>query len=225
MPIIPPRDDTKPLHWSGPPVLGDAPGGIVRGSKRRCSRPRRNFEIPARLGSSDAMRLFRDHGLNLILAEAAVENARGRRFIGQRGSQSFNLRRGGAFLFCARLRDARSSHGVPGISDGASLFDSISGKRGLRQNTANLALEVARKGQSDARRLLIFFEADLSAGCRGATDPFHAEGSAGTLGRLADLIRARYERGSNVGSRSAEYRNRKAVRRSAGRALAAEVSI
>ncbi len=84
-----------------------------------------------------------------------------------------------------------------GISDGASLFDSISGKRGLRQNTANLALEVARKGQSDARRLLegLLRQTYLRAVAARQTLSTQKEAQE-TLGRLADLIRARYERGS-----------------------------
>jgi hypothetical protein len=84
-----------------------------------------------------------------------------------------------------------------GISDGSAVFDSLSGKRGLRKNTANLALEVARKGEADARRTLEGLLRQSYLQTVAARQALATQKEAQeTLGRLADLIRARYQHGA-----------------------------
>jgi cobalt-zinc-cadmium efflux system outer membrane protein len=158
--------------------------------------PDGEFEIPARLRLADALRLFREHGLDLILAESAVEGARGDTLLaGAAPNPSFSGGVGRSFA-CTGGGCSDLAWSV-GISDGSSLFDSISGKRGLRTNTANLALEVARKGEADARRTLegMLRQAYLQAVAARQSLATQKEAQE-TLGRLADLIRARYQHGS-----------------------------
>jgi outer membrane protein, heavy metal efflux system len=154
------------------------------------------FEVPAHLHLADALRLFREHGLDLILAEAAVEGARGDALLASAGpNPSFSAGVGRSFA-CSGPGCSDLAWSV-GVSDGSAVFDSISGKRGLRMNTANLALEVARKGEADARRTLegMLRQSYLQtvAARRALTTQKEAQE---TLGRLADLIRARYQHGA-----------------------------
>ena len=162
--------------------------------------PDGEFEVPSHLRLSDALRLFREHGLDLILAEAAVEGARGDTLLASAApNPSFSGGVGRSFACSSNqgTTDCSALAWSVGISDGSAVFDSISGKRGLRMNTANLALEVARKGEADARRTLegLLRQSYLQtvAARQALTTQKEAQE---TLGRLADLIRARYQHGA-----------------------------
>jgi outer membrane protein, heavy metal efflux system len=158
--------------------------------------PDGDFEVPAQLHLSDALRLFREHGLDLILAEAAVEGARGDTLLaGAAPNPSFSAGVGRSFA-CSGPGCSALAWSF-GISDGSAVFDSLSGKRGLRLNTANLALEVARKGEADARRTLegMLRQAYLQTVAARQALATQKEAQE-TLGRLAELIRARYQHGS-----------------------------
>jgi cobalt-zinc-cadmium efflux system outer membrane protein len=161
--------------------------------------PDGEFAVPAQLRLPDALRLFREHGLDLILAEAAVETARGDTLLASAApNPSFSGGVGRSFA-CSNSAGADCSALAwsVGISDGSAVFDSISGKRGLRMHTANLALEVARKGEADARRTLegLLRQAYLQAVSARQALSTQKEAQE-TLGRLAELIRARYQAGS-----------------------------
>jgi cobalt-zinc-cadmium efflux system outer membrane protein len=161
--------------------------------------PDGEFAVPAQLHLPDALRLFREHGLDLILAEAAVEAARGDTLLASAApNPAFSGGVGRSFA-CSNSAGADCSALAwsVGISDGSAVFDSISGKRGLRMHTANLALEVARKGEADARRTLegLLRQAYLQAVSARQALSTQKEAQE-TLGRLAELIRARYQAGS-----------------------------
>jgi cobalt-zinc-cadmium efflux system outer membrane protein len=158
--------------------------------------PDGEFAVPAQLHLTDALRLFRQHGLDLILAEAAVEGARGDTLLASAApnpafsgglGRSFACTGGG----CSALAWSF------GASDGSALFDSVSGKRRLRVNAANLALDVARKGEADARRLLesLLRQSYLGAVAARQTLGTQKEAQA-TLAHLAELIGERYQHGS-----------------------------
>lgn len=156
--------------------------------------PDGEFEIPSRLHLADALKIFREHGLDLILAEAAVESARGDSLLASAApNPAFSAGVGRSFA-CYGCSDLAWSFGV---SDQSALFDSLAGKRGLRMNVANLAFEAARMGQADAKRTLegmvrqTYLQA-VSARQALATKKEAQE----TLARLAELIRARYQHGS-----------------------------
>jgi len=159
--------------------------------------PDGEFEIPAQLHLQDALRLFREHGLDLILAEAAVEGARGDALLASAApNPAFSGGVGRSFA-CAGIPGCSDLAWNVGISDQSAIFDSLSGKRGLRMNVANIALEVARKGEADARRTLegMLRQAYLSSVAARQALATQKEAQE-TLGRVADLNRARYQHGS-----------------------------
>lgn len=168
--------------WAGGTASAREPGG--------------SFEIPAHLRLEDALRLFREHGLDLMLAEAAVEGARGDTLLASAApNPAFSAGLGRSFACSGPgCSDLAWSFGV---SDSSAIFDTVSGKRGLRLNAANLALEVARKGESDARRTLesalrqTYLQA-VSARQQLSTQKEAQE----TLGKVADLNRERYQHGA-----------------------------
>ncbi len=145
------------------------------------------------------MRLFREHGLDLILAEAAVEGARGDTLLASAAPNPSLSGGVGRSFACSDAQgiDCSSLAWSVGISDGSALFDSLSGKRGLRKNTASLALEVARQGAADARRTLEGLLRQAYLQTVAARQALATQKEAqDTLGHLADLIRARYQHGS-----------------------------
>jgi cobalt-zinc-cadmium efflux system outer membrane protein len=166
-------------------------------SSAEAREPDGEFDVPSHLRLSDALRLFREHGLDLILAEAAVEGARGDTLLASAApNPSFSGGVGRSFA-CAQGTDCSALAWSVGISDGSAVFDSLSGKRGLRKNTASLALEVARQGESDARRTLEGLLRQSYLQTVAARQALATQKEAQeTLGRLADLIRARYQHGA-----------------------------
>jgi len=158
--------------------------------------PDGEFDVPARLRLPDALRLFREHGLDLILAEAAVEGARGDTLLASAApNPSFSGGVGRSFA-CSGAGCSDLAWNA-GISDGSALFDSLSGKRGLRVNAAKLALDVARKGEADARRTLEGMLRQTYLQAVAARQALATQKEAQeTLSRLADLIRVRYQHGS-----------------------------
>jgi cobalt-zinc-cadmium efflux system outer membrane protein len=130
------------------------------------------------------------------LAEAAVEGARGDTLLASAApNPSFSGGLGRSFACSGPgCSDLAWSFGV---SDGSSVFDSISGKRSLRMNAANLAFEVARKGEADAKRTLegMLRQAYLQAVSARQALATQKEAQE-TLSRVADLNRARYQHGS-----------------------------
>ncbi len=179
--------------WTGMAI------GLGLLSSASAREPDGDFEIPAQLHLQDALRLFREHGLDLILAEAAVEGARGDALLASAApNPAFSGGVGRSFA-CSQAGGSGCSDLAwsAGISDQSAIFDSLSGKRGLRMNVANIALEVARKGEADARRTLesMLRQAYLSSVAARQALATQKEAQE-TLGRVADLNRARYQHGS-----------------------------
>jgi cobalt-zinc-cadmium efflux system outer membrane protein len=155
------------------------------------------FSVPAHLQLEDAVRLFRQHGLDLILAEAAVESARGDALLASAAPNlAFSGGVGRSFL-CGGMSGCSDLAWSAGVSDQSALFESLSGKRGLRMNVAQLALEVARKGQADARRTLeaMLRQSYLKAVFAHQSLLIQKEAQQ-TLAHLADLNRARFHSGA-----------------------------
>jgi outer membrane protein, heavy metal efflux system len=158
--------------------------------------PDGDFAVPVRMHLADALRLFREHGLDLIIAEAAVESARGDSLLARAApNPAFSAGVGRSFACSGPgCSDLAWSFGV---SDQSALFDSLSGKRGLRVNVASLALEAARMGQADAKRTLEGMLRQTYLQAVSARQALTTQREAqDTLARLADLIRARYQHGS-----------------------------
>ena len=116
-------------------------------------------ELPDRLSLETAVAIFRARGFDLLLAEAAVDSARGDlASAGQVPNPSLSLGAGRVFHYDPTVEGCVGcSRDVwqAGISDQGALFDLVIGKRRLRVDVARAALEAARLGRVDAERTLV----------------------------------------------------------------------
>jgi cobalt-zinc-cadmium efflux system outer membrane protein len=177
-------------------LLGSLAFPCLLTSAAAAREPDGEFEIPTQLHLPDALRLFREHGLDLILAEAAVEAARGDTLLAS-AAPNPAFSGGVGRSFACSGSGCSSLAWSAGISDQAAIFDSLSGKRRLRTNTAQLAFEVARKGEADARRTLEGLLRQSYLGAVALRQALTTQKEAQeTLGHLAELNRARYQHGS-----------------------------
>ena len=155
--------------------------------------------IPAHLGMADALRLFRERGFDLIVADAMVDSARGDAQIASAiPNPAISGGVGRSFGFNSQQCPGCSALAwSAGVSDQSAVFDTLSGKRGLRSRTAELALAVARQTRADTQRTLEsmlrqqYLEAVYN---RDALDLAHE--SQGRLGHVLELNQARFQHGA-----------------------------
>lgn len=120
--------------------------------------------LPPRLTLADATRIFRERGLDLLIADAAVASAEGDlRAAGAVANPQLSAQYGRSKTYgtctdalgnpapCGSVSEAL--YGI-GISDSAAAFDALTGKRGLRVAAARAALEAARASRADAERTI-----------------------------------------------------------------------
>ena len=120
--------------------------------------------LPARLTLADALRTFRERGLDLLIADAAVASAEGDlRVAGAVANPSLSASYGRSHTRgdCVDAQGNPTSCGwLPdplyglGLSDSAALFDTLTGKRGLRVSAARAALQAAKASRADAERTI-----------------------------------------------------------------------
>ena len=116
-------------------------------------------EMPAQLSLDEAIHIFRTHGIDLLIAEAAVVSAEGdARIANSVANPNFSLSYGrviGNYNPGDPLCPGCSANawGV-GVSDSGAIEDTLSGKRALRLRVAKNALASARLGRIDAQRTL-----------------------------------------------------------------------
>src|SRR5208283_2442347 len=112
--------------------------------------------LPPHLAMADALRLFRERGFDLIVADATVDSVRGdAQMAGAIPNPAISGGVGRSFGFNSATCPGCSALAWDvGVSDQSALFDTLSGKRGLRSRTAELALAVARQGRADTQRTL-----------------------------------------------------------------------
>jgi outer membrane protein, heavy metal efflux system len=152
--------------------------------------------IPATLTLADAVALFRAHGLDLLLAEAAAQGAEGDALAA--GAIQNPTVTGGYYrsFFKDEAFDSHDGWTV-GLGDSNAILDTLSGKRGLRRSVAEAALAAARLGRADAQRTLelqvkeIYFQA-VAAGAALEFARENAESTAHTF----DLNQVRYKSGA-----------------------------
>ncbi len=109
--------------------------------------------IPATLTLNQAVALFRAHGLDLLIAEAAAEGAAGDALT---AGAIQNPSVSGGYYHSFFEDNAFESHNgwFVGLGDSNAIVDTLSGKRGLRRSVAEAALAAARLGRADALRTL-----------------------------------------------------------------------
>lgn len=163
--------------------------------------------VPDPLDLATALRLVRERGLDVLAAEAAVRGAEGdlaaaravpNPTLSASYGRSFPR---GACVDANGFRETCAPFSEPalsaGISDNAALFDSLTGKRGLRRDAAAAALAAARLSRDDALRNL---EAQLKdrfvALLLAERTLDFAREVAAAQARTLDLSRARYDAGA-----------------------------
>jgi outer membrane protein, heavy metal efflux system len=163
--------------------------------------------LPSPLTLEVAVRLFHERGLDVLIAEAAVGSAEGDvQVAGAIPNPSLSASYGRSFTYgsCVDAQGNPTSCGLLptplyglGISDQGALFDSVTGKRGLRLRVARSVLAAARASRDDALRTVgtqvkqAFLQALIAKdGLRFAREVAVASS------RTAELTRVRYESGA-----------------------------
>jgi len=162
----------------------------------------RATELPASLSLRDAVDLLRRHGLDILIAEAATENAEGGVLVaGAVPNPTVSASAGNAFTYSTSAfsqADCRKNGAVcspwsfnVGINDSGAIADSLSGKRGLRLQVARNALAAAKMSRADAERTLVLQVKSAYARTAQATLAYKfardvAETQATTLRKVRD---------------------------------------
>src|SRR5215475_1047329 len=114
--------------------------------------------IPSPLSMPDALRLFRERGFDLLLADSSVASAQGDLKI----ARAFpNPLVGGGGGYTWKYNPGKCESGGcsrhpwnANLSDQGLLFDLLIGKRRLKVDVAQQALEAVRLSRADANRVL-----------------------------------------------------------------------
>jgi outer membrane protein, heavy metal efflux system len=116
--------------------------------------------LPDTVTLDSALILFRQRGLDLLIADAAVSSAEGdAKIAGAVPNPNWSLFGSYSFTYNSNATNNNSKLESPwgvtaGLGDSNALEDSLSGKRWLRLKVANAALAAARLGRADAQRTL-----------------------------------------------------------------------
>lgn len=124
-------------------------------------------ELPQFLGLDDALHIWQRHGLDVLLADAAVKTSEGAvRIAGAVANPTVAATISNAFTYSwtkASEYDCNATGAVCtpwgyafNISDSASISDALSGKRDLRMKVARSALAAAKMSRVDAMRTVGF---------------------------------------------------------------------
>jgi cobalt-zinc-cadmium efflux system outer membrane protein len=116
-------------------------------------------DMPSLLTLDDAIKIFRQRGLDLLIAEAAVQSAEGDVRAAQMvPNPAVSLGYGRALGYDPgpNCPTCSSDTYSIGLSDSAAIEDSLSGKRSLRIKVARAALAAVKMQRADAQRQLEF---------------------------------------------------------------------
>jgi cobalt-zinc-cadmium efflux system outer membrane protein len=152
--------------------------------------------IPAALTLAEAIALFRAHGLDLLIAEAAAQGAEGDAIAA--GAIQNPSVTGGYYRSFFKDEAFETHNGwTVGLGDSNAIVDTLSGKRGLRRSVADAALAAARLGRADAQRTLELQvkQAYFQAVAAGAALDFARETAESTT-HTFDLNQIRYKSGA-----------------------------
>ncbi len=118
-------------------------------------------QLPAKLTLVQAIDILHKHGLDLLIAEAAIQGAEGEVTTANaipNPALSVNYGPYAFYYSCTNMTGCTrppSSISVE-LSDQAAIEDTLSGKRRLRGEVASAALQAARLSRTDADRTLVF---------------------------------------------------------------------
>jgi outer membrane protein, heavy metal efflux system len=152
--------------------------------------------IPATLTLAEAVALFRAHGLDLLIAEAAAQGAEGDT-LAAAAVQNPSVTGGYYHSFFQDQAFETHNGWFVGLGDSNAIVDTLSGKRGLRRNVADAALAAARLGRADAQRTLELQvkQTYYQAVAAGAALEFARENAEST-GHTFELNQIRYKSGA-----------------------------
>jgi outer membrane protein, heavy metal efflux system len=153
--------------------------------------------LPDHLSWKSAIEIFRRQGFDLLLADAAVERAKGDALMaGATANPAISAGAGRSFAY-GNCKGCTALGWSFGLSDQSAMFDIVSGKRGLRQAAARLAVDMSRQDRADAQRTLESAVSQAYVSVVYAQQELAAQREAQeTLGKLTELNRARYQHGS-----------------------------
>jgi cobalt-zinc-cadmium efflux system outer membrane protein len=116
--------------------------------------------LPSYLSLQEAVDLFREHGIDLLLADAAVQSAGGDLKVAAAiPNPALAVSYGRAFNYDPNVPGcsgcSRNAY-TAGLSDQSAIEETLTGKRTLRVRSAEAALAAARLGRTDAERVVGF---------------------------------------------------------------------
>lgn len=182
----------SPQVWasSGPP-------GGAHAARRPPPSAAEAVTLPPRLTLAEAVRLFRRHGFDLLLADAARRAAEGDVEIeAQMKNPTAKAAAGRIFNYSVDVTPCSGCSLLAltyGMTDGGATFDVLSGKRGARIRAALAALEAVKAQRADVERVLVaavkqqYVEVVLREGALG-----FARETRARLEELLEVTRARY---------------------------------
>src|SRR5277367_972483 len=154
--------------------------------------------LPAVLSLSEALTLFKRNGLDVLLAEAAVEGAEGDvSTAGAVPNPSLSGTFGKSFVCTDGCNFIPPAAFSVGLGDQNAIEDSLSGKRGLRLDVAHAALRAARLGRADAERTgVALVKQQFVQALIAQESVVTAEEAARDSAKLKDLMNVRYKSGA-----------------------------
>jgi cobalt-zinc-cadmium efflux system outer membrane protein len=165
-------------------------------------------ELPHRISLTDALEIFHARGLDLLIAEAATENAEGGVLAaGAIPNPTISASVGNAFTYSTSAfsqSDCLKNGAVcspwafnVGITDSAAIGDTLSGKRDLRLQVARNALAAAKLSRVDAERTIAFqVKAAYAVAAQTALAYKFARDVAETQGVTLKKFRDRFSHGA-----------------------------
>jgi outer membrane protein, heavy metal efflux system len=154
--------------------------------------------VPAVLTLVEAMSLFRQNGLDVLIAEAAVQGAEGDVSVaGAVPNPALSGSFGKSFICDDGCRFLPAPALSVGLGDQNAIEDSLSGKRGLRLDVARAALRAARLGRADAERTgIALLRQQFVQTLISQENLRTAEETARDSAKLRELMNVRYRSGA-----------------------------
>jgi cobalt-zinc-cadmium efflux system outer membrane protein len=158
-------------------------------------------ELPAKLTLKDALEIFRTKGLDLLIADAAVQSAEGDvRIASGLYNPSVGLGRGQSTTYDPALCSTPGCSDISyqaSVSEQGLIFDFLTGKRHLRIKVAKATLEAAKLSRSDAFRTLSFaLKQQYVATSLAKASLDYAKESRESTGETLHLVDVRYKAGA-----------------------------
>jgi cobalt-zinc-cadmium efflux system outer membrane protein len=182
-------------------ILLLGPAALLSHPTRASADVSTEIAFPATLTLSEALRMLRTKGLDVLIAEAQVRGAEGDvHAAGAVPNPTVAFAYGRVFNYAPGPGQDDNQY-TAGLADQAALTDTLWGKRGLRLRVARAALAAARLERLDAVRVLEFQVkqqyAELAQGMEVARFSRDVAAAASTM---LDLSRRRYPQVIDAGA-------------------------